>query len=179
MKHTIESLGLEVNQQEQILNFKDKEISVKEYLSIQDKLKLISEVLSNALSEDTEGFYNPVKLEVFADVAIVEAYTNIEYSEEDREDISGLYDKLKSSGLLDLIIEEGIGNPYYYELRIQIENCMKAINSFNNSFYGVIKTIGANRDIVNFDITELQEKLKDPESLKILKEIAPLLGQNL
>jgi hypothetical protein len=34
MKHTIESLGLEVNQHENILNFKDKEISVKEYLPI-------------------------------------------------------------------------------------------------------------------------------------------------
>ena len=56
---------------------------------------------------------------------------------------------------------------------------MRAITTFNNSFYWVIKNIGANKDIVNFDIEELQKKLQDPESLALLKEIAPLLGQNL
>ena len=67
----------------------------------------------------------------------------------------------------------------YDELFFEVEACMRAITTFNNSFYGIIKNIGANRDIVNFDIGELQKKLQDPESLALLKEIAPLLGQNL
>ena len=176
---TLESLGLKVNQEVKILDFNGEKIEVVQYLPIQKKLELISEVLSNALSEDTEGFYNPIKLEVFTAIAAVEAYTNIKFTEEEKEEIPYIYDLLESSGLLKVIIEEGIGDMEYSDLLIQIEACMRAITSFNNSFYGVIKNIGANKDIVNFDIEELQKKLQDPESLALLKEIAPLLGQNI
>ena len=176
---TFESLGLKVNQEVKILDFNGEKIEVLKYLPIQKKLELISEVLSNALSEDTEGYYNPIKLEVFTAIAAVETYTNIEFSEKDKEDIPHLYDLLKTSGLLKLIIAEGIGKLEYDELFFDVGTCMRAITTFNNSFYGIIKNIGANKDIVNFDIEELQKKLQDPESLALLKEIAPLLGQNL
>lgn len=174
-----EAFGLKVNQDVKILDFNGEKIEVVQYLPIQKRLELISEVLSNALSEDTEGYYNPIKLEVFAAIAAVEAYTNIEFSEKDKEDIPHLYDLLKTSDLLRLITVEGIGEMKYSTLLCEIEACMRAITTFNNSFYGIIKNIGANKDIVNFDIEELQKKLQDPESLKLLKEIAPLLGQNL
>ena len=161
---TLKNLGVEtVNQEIITLDFNNEKI----------------EVLSNALSEDTEGFYNPIKLEVFVAIAAIEAYTNIEFTEEEKEDIPRLYDLLKTSGLLGLIAAEGIGETEYSTLLYEIESCMRAINTFNNSFYGVIKNIGANKDIVNFDIEEIQKKLKDPESLALLKEIAPLLGQNV
>lgn len=179
---TFKTLGLKVNQDVKVLEFNGEKIEVVEYLSIQKRLKLISEVLSNALSEDTEGFYNPVKLTVFTAIAAVEAYTNIEFTEEEKEDIPYIYDLLESSGLLKIIIEEGIGEMEYNDLLIQVEACMRSITSFNSSFYGVIKNIGSNKDILNFDVEKIQALLgevKDPESLKLLKEIAPLLGQNL
>ena len=176
---TFESFGLTVDQKVKIFDFNGQKIEVVQYLPIQKKLELISEVLSNALSEDTEGYYNPIKLEVFTAIAAMEAYTNIEFSEKDKEDIPHLYDLLETSNLLKLIITEGIGEMEYGDLLIQVETCMRAITTFNNSFYGIIKNIGANKDIVNFDIEELQKKLQDPESLTLLKEIAPLLGQNL
>lgn len=177
---TLKNLGVEtVNQEIITLDFNNEKIEVLKYLPVQKKLEMISEVLSNALSEDTEGFYNPIKLEVFVAIAAIEAYTNIEFTTEEKEDIPYLYDLLKTSDLLRLITSEGIGEMQYSTLLCEIEACMRAITTFNNSFYGVIKNIGANKDIVNFDIEELQKKLQDPESLALLKEIAPLLGQNL
>ena len=179
---TFETLGLKVNQDVKVLDFNGEKIEVVEYLPIQKRLKLISEALSNALSEDTEGFYNPIKLTVFIAIAAVEAYTNIEFTEEEKEEIPYIYDLLESSGLLKVIIEEGIGEMEYNDLLIQVEACMRSITSFNNSFYGVIKNIGSNKDMLNFDVEKIQALLKeakDPESLKLLKEIAPLLGQNL
>lgn len=176
---TFESLGIKANQEVKHITFNDCDIEVIKYLPIQKRLELISEVLNNALSEDTEGFYNPVKLTVFTAIAAVEAYTNIEFTEEEKEEIPYIYDLLESSGLLRVIIEKGIGDMEYNDLLIQIEVCMRAITNFNNSFYGVIKNIGANKDIVNIDLAELQAKFEDPETLGLLKEIAPLLGQNL
>lgn len=179
---TLESLGIEVNQEVKHITFNNCDIEVVEYLPIQKRLEVISEVLSNALSEDTEGYYNPIKLEVFTAIAAVETYTNIEFSEKDKEDIPHLYDLLKTSGLLKLIIAEGIGGLEYDELLLDVQTCMRAITTFNNSFYGIIKNIGANKDIVNFDVEKIQtllREIKDPESLKLLKEITPLLGQNL
>ena len=179
---TLESLGIEVNQEVKHITFNNCDIEVVKYLPIQKRLKLISEVLSNALSEDTEGFYNPIKLTVFTAIAAVEAYTDIEFTEEEKEEIPYIYDLLESSGLLKVIIEEGIGEMEYNDLLIQVETCMRSITTFNNSFYGVIKNIGSNKDILNFDVEKIQtllREVKDPESLKLLKEIAPLLGQNL
>ena len=115
-----ESFTLRVNQDVKILDFNGEKIEVIQYLPIQKKLELISEVLSNALSEDTEGYYNPIKLEVFTAIAAVEAYTNIEFSEKDKEDIPHLYDLLKTSGLLKLIIAEGIGGLEYDELLLDV-----------------------------------------------------------
>lgn len=91
-----------------VINFQQKEIQVKQYLPILDKIDLVQIALQKA---QEDGIYNDMKLEVFFHMNIIYLYTNIEFNEKDREDEFVLYDKFESSGLLDEIVA-AIGGEY-------------------------------------------------------------------
>ena len=171
-------LQLKQNQDVKTIEFNGQVIEVKRYLPIQTKLQMISNVLNASLSEDTEGFYNPVKIDVFLAIEIIENYTNITFTEKQREDVPKLYDLFNGNGILDMVYE-AIGAVEIMGLRKQTKACVKAIYEYEHSLYGILKAIGDNKEILNLNLEELQKTIKDPVSLKILKEIAPLLGQNV
>ena len=79
-------LGLTKNQEVKIVNWNEQDIEVKQYLPINEKLTLISNVLNNA--HDENNFSNPVKVEVFTALEIMYAYTNINFTEKQKRKIS-------------------------------------------------------------------------------------------
>ena len=83
-------LGLKTNTNIETFEFNEQTIEVKQYLPVNDKLTLISEVINN--SADENNFANPVKVEVYAAIAIIEAYTNITFTDKQKEDITKLYE---------------------------------------------------------------------------------------
>ena len=56
-------LGLKTNNQIKTILFNEQEIEVKQYLPINEKLEMISNVIN--LSADDNNFANPVKVSVF------------------------------------------------------------------------------------------------------------------
>jgi hypothetical protein len=58
----------------------------------------MSTVINN--SADDNNFANPVKTRVFTMLEIMYAYTNINFTEKQKEDPAKLYDILLSSGLI-------------------------------------------------------------------------------
>ena len=81
-------LGLKTNTDIETLEFNEQTIEIKQYLPVNDKLTLISEVINN--SADENNFANPVKVEVYVTIAIIEAYTNITFTDKQKEDIPKL-----------------------------------------------------------------------------------------
>ena len=73
-KLAFSKLGLKVNNQVTNILFDDNNIEIKQYLSINDKLKLISNVINNSIDE--HSFCNPVKVKMFLELGIIEYYTN-------------------------------------------------------------------------------------------------------
>ena len=84
-KLTFTKLGLKTNSDVETLEFNEQIIEVKQYLPVNDKLTLISEVINN--SADENNFANPVKVEVYTTIAIVETYTNITFTDKQKEDV--------------------------------------------------------------------------------------------
>ena len=80
----------------EILKFNGMNIEVKQYLPINDKLRLIGDVIN--LSADENNFSNPVKIDMFTVIEIIEYYTNINFTEKQREDYAKLYDLIFGSG---------------------------------------------------------------------------------
>ena len=99
-KVSLTKLGLKVNQDVKIVDFNEQDIEVKQYLPVNEKLELISNVIN--LSHDDNNFANPVKISIFTTLEIMYAYTNINFTEKQKEDPSKLYDMLISSGLVKL-----------------------------------------------------------------------------
>lgn len=155
------------------LEWNGQQIEIKQYLPINDKLILISNVINSSL--DGNNFYNPLKIELFTMLAIVEAYTNISFTDKQKEDPCKLYDLLESNGLIIAIIN-AIPKEEYETLVETIEEQTKSIYSYNNSIYGILDTISQDYSKLNLDATEIQQKISDPENLTLLKDIMTKLG---
>ena len=101
-KVSLTKLGLKVNQEIKTIEFNEQTIEVKQYLPINDKLELISNVINSA--HDENNFANPVKVSVFTTLEIMYAYTNINFTDKQKEDPTKLYDMLISSGLVSKLL---------------------------------------------------------------------------
>ena len=101
-KVSFTNLKLKINKEVKEITFNNEKVEVLQYLPIEDKYDLIMITLQQA----KEGnIYNPVKLEMYFNLNLVYSYTNISFTEKQREDEVKLYDTWLSSGFLNPIIE--------------------------------------------------------------------------
>ena len=172
-KLAFSKLGLKNNNQVVNINYNEQTIEVKQYISVNDKLKLISNIINNTVDE--HSFCNPVKVKVYLLIGIVENYTNISFTEKQKEDIVKLYDLIQSNSLFDKILE-AIPDEEFNDLLNSTWDSIDAIYTYNNSAMGVIENIGSNYKDMNLDVEEIQQKLANGENVEFLKEILNKLG---
>ena len=96
------SLKLKTNTDTTTVDFNGSKIEILKYLPIEEKYDLISITLQKSL-EDT--LYNPLKVDMYFHLHLIYMYTNLSFTDKQREDESKLYDTLSSNGLIDLILE--------------------------------------------------------------------------
>lgn len=124
------NLKLKVNKDVKEVTFNDSKIDVLQYLPMDEKYDLIMITLQKA---KVNNIYNPVKLEMYFNLNIIYSYTNISFTEKQREDESKLYDALQSSGLLNKIIS-AIPQEEYDELNLFIDTLIEKTESNDKSF---------------------------------------------
>ena len=172
-KVSFTKLGLKKNQDVGILHINEQDIEVKQYLPINEKLELISSVINSAADEN--NFSNPVKENVFLTLEILYHYTNINFTDKQKEDPVKLYDLVVSSGLVnkvtDLIPEEELD-----EVINGVAQSVKAIYTYRNSVLGILESISQDYSALNLDATEIQQKLADPDNMALLKQVLTKLG---
>ena len=155
------------------VEWNEQTIEIKQYLPINDKLVLISNVINSAL--DDNNFYNPLKVELFSMLSILESYTNLSFTEKQKEDPCKLYDLLESNGLINAVIN-AIPEEEYETIVEAIEETIKSIYSYNNSIYGILENVGKDYSNLSLDAAEIQKKIGDPNNLALLKDIMTKLG---
>ena len=172
-KVSLTKLGLKVNQDIKNIEFNEQIIEVKQYLPINEKLELISSVINSAADEN--NFSNPVKENVFLTLEILYHYTNINFTDKQKEDPTKLYDLVVSSGLVnkvtDLIPEEELD-----EVINGVAQSVKAIYTYRNSVLGILESISKDYSNLDLDATEIQQKLADPNNMALLKQVLTKLG---
>ena len=166
-------LGLKPNNEIVNIKFNEQNIEVKQYLPVEEKLELITNVL--VLSHDSNNFSNPIKVQVYTTLEMIDKYTNISFTEKQKENPTKLYDLLNSNGLLEKIID-AVPQIEYDELIHGIYNTIDAVYSYQNSVLGILDTISQDYNNLNLDATEIQKKLADPENMALLKNIMTKLG---
>lgn len=172
-KLSFNKLGLKVNSDIKTVEYgNDLTIEVKQYLPVNDKLKLMGEVLTAAM--DQNNFANPVKRDVFTALAIIEYYTNITFTEKQKEDPTKLYDALCSADLLE-VITSNIPDKELKELYAGIDGIIIAYYQYTNSILGILDNIKQNYSAQEMDISKLLAEINDEKSFDVLKQIAPVM----
>lgn len=166
-------LGLKVDKENEIINWNDQEIEIKQYLPVNEKLELISRIINNS-AEDMK-FYNVGKIEIFTTLEIIFAYTNINFTDKQKEDVCKLYDLFMSSDLMDEIFAH-IPESELDWISDTVKDTIESIYSYQNSVMGILDSINQDYSNLNLDATEIQKKIADPENLELLKSIMTRLG---
>lgn len=117
----------------------DNGISIKilKYLPVNEKYNLINDVL---LKSYENGIYNPIRLDMYFALNLVYKYSNISFTEKQKEDEAKIYDTLQSTGIMDKIIDAIEDDEYnnLYTLLVETEDkyyeYRKTISGMLNDF---------------------------------------------
>lgn len=172
-KVTFTKLGLQKKQEVGVVTFNDQKIEVKLYLPVNEKLKLISDVINS--SADDNNFANPVKIDLFTKLGILDYYTNITFTEKQKEDPAKLYDLFVSNGLMQRIINI-IPEEEVDALEYGVKSCADAVYKYKNSVMGILEAISTDYQGMDMDIEGLYKKLNDKENVEFLGDVLTKLG---
>lgn len=172
-KVSFTKLGLAKNQEVKKVEWGEYIIEVKQYLPINEKLNLISNVINAA--HDENNYSNPVKVDVYTTLEIMYAYTNINFTEKQKEDVTKLYDLIVSSGLYAKVLE-AIPENEHCNLLNAIKKSIDAIYTYQNSIMGILDTITSDYSGLSLEAAEIQKKLAEGNGVEFLKEVMAQLG---
>lgn len=167
-------LGLKKKDEVKTVNINNNIIEVKQYLPINDKLALISRVI-NLSHDSSNNFANPVQVEVIGTIEIIIAYTNLSFTEKQKEDYAKLYDLLEENGITKDLIG-AIPEDEYAFLIDGINDSIEAVYKYQNSILGILETVSQDYSNLELDATKIQEKMANPDNLAMLKDVLTKLG---
>lgn len=173
-KVSFTKLQKEIEKQAITIDFNDEVIEVQQFLPSASKLAFIANVALNSINTDP-NYANQLKIKIYFMMELIVWYTNIEFSQEELENVTLIYDNMVSSGLMEKIISnipENEKKELWDGITLTIENIYK----YQNSALGILSAIQDKYDFTSLDLAKLQEQIKNPENLQLLKEVSSHLG---
>lgn len=149
------------------------EVEIKQYLPIQDKLGLISEVISNSM--DQNNFNNTLKQDVCFVIAVIEYYTNISFTAKQKENIPKLYDGIWYNKIYQQI-EENIPKEEMKQLKDGLKQIHENFYKYQTSALGIMESITKDYGETNLEATDIYNKIADPNNMELLKSILEKIG---
>lgn len=137
MKVSYANMKLKVDKAVDTFNFEGNDIEVLKYLPIEDKYDLITITLQKSMEN---GIYHPLKLDIFFHLHLVYMYTNLSFTDKQREDELKLYDCLKSSGFIYQFMNTLNDDEYEY-LYNMMENTITDYMTYKISSAAVIQSV--------------------------------------
>lgn len=175
-KITYSSLKLKAQEELKTFTIEDKEIEVKQYLPIEDKIDLIDITL---LKAKEDKIYNPIKIDMFFHLHLVYLYTNITFTEKQKEDEYKLYDILSTNNIITSVLENipEIEYETLFELmqeRIEVEMDYKttAAAMIENILEQLPRSASAAAEILdNIDISSMDNVIAFAKTLNADRDI--------
>ena len=161
MKVSYANMKLKTNTAVNTFQFCGQKIEVLKYLPASDKYDLVMITLQKSLEGN---IYNEFKLNLYFELNLVYMYTNISFTEKQREDEFKLYDTLRSNGFFESFYE-ALDDKEYEELFDQIAELKSTMEKSKGSVAGVIANIiedlpvnaeAAAKIVENFDPSQFQ-----------------------
>lgn len=151
-------------------------IDVLKYLPISDKNDLIEVALQKA---EQNGNYNDVALEMYFNLNLIYLYTNISFTDKQKEDESELYDKLQCSGLIDAVITN-MDQDEYSQLLEYLEKTKENRLVYGNSAAAVLRSFIQDLPSQMSQAVDILNNIKPEqfEEARRLAQIADKTGMN-
>lgn len=165
------NLKLKTKEDVKNVKYQDLDIEVLQYLPIENKNSIVQLTLQN--SKTSQGEYDMIMIDMLFHVYLIYLYTNINFTEKQKENPSKIYDSFKSTGLLDEIIL-AIPEEEYEELFNYLEETLESSINYRYSLYGSVSGIineltsntqGAINAINQFDPSQFQNVLDFAKSV--------------
>jgi hypothetical protein len=156
------SLKLKLKDEVKIIKIGEKEIEVKQYLPSADKNAILEIAMQKA---DAGTILNTYALDALFHLYIVFKYTNLTFTDNQKEDLFKLYDILESNGIIDMIVV-AIPKEEYNVLRDNLLDMIKVYNKYRNSARALVEQFSAfapntaeklNEEIQKFDVNKLEQ----------------------
>lgn len=167
MKVSYANMKLKVNTEVKTFEFGGQKVEVLQYLPAQDKYDLLMITLQKSLEN---GMYNEFKLNLYFELNLVYLYTNISFTEKQREDELKLYDTLKSNGFFELFFQ-AMNEDEYNELFAQLNSIKDASSANRLSVAAVINQLIDNLPANAETAAKIVESF-DPKQFKAVVDFA-------
>lgn len=172
-------LNLKVDKSVNTFNFEGKDIEVLKYLDMESKYDLVMITLQKA---EENGTYNPIKIDMYFHLHLIYMYTNLSFTDKQKENEPKIYDALKSSGFLDEFIDTISSDEYDYLFQMMndtIDNYMNYRNTAGAVLQSIIQDLPRNAqaaaDIVNnFDKSKYQEVIEFAQAANGGRNLSPI-----
>lgn len=152
----------------------EQTIEVKQYLPVEQRIELAKQVIQQVIDFNND-FLNEFVFHVYMDLAIVFNYTNLTFTDKQKEDLYKLYDLLAGSGFI-VELKKQVDCNQTDDLEVYIYETLNSYYKYRNSVYGIMDSMNQNYSNLNLDINQLQDKISNPESLSTLKDVLTKLG---
>lgn len=148
-------------------------VEVLKYLPINEKYNLIEITLQKAYEN---GIYNPVKLEKYFSLNLIYLYSNISFTDKQREDEDKLYDTLQSNGIIDKIVD-AIDDDEYNDIYTMLVETEDKYTSYRKTIAGILNEL-SNTVTQNADqLKEISENFS-PDKFKNVIDFAQAANGN-
>ena len=161
------NLKLKLNNEINTFDFNGNKIEVLKYLPLEDKCSLINLALQSA----REGsIYNSAKLEAYFHLYILMMYTNINFTDKQKEDKVKLYDILKSNCLINAVLAAMEEDEYNYLLDC-LNQQEEDIYNYKHSINGLVAEVIEQLPIKAEEMQKIVDNF-DPEKFKNVLDFA-------
>ena len=166
-------LGLKMPNDVQTFKYKDLDIEVKQYLPVEEQLQMIAAAINETVSTDANKFLNVIKLRMYLSLEIVFHYTNLTFTDKQKENLPKLYDLLASNNFFDKLFDyvPSVGSIFQIA-----EELGDRIYAYNNSAYGILDNVSKDYSDLSLDIDKLRSDMANAENLDIVKQVVTKLS---
>jgi uncharacterized tellurite resistance protein B-like protein len=167
-------LGLSLNQEVKTIDYNEQTIEVRQYLPADEKLGLVRTVVQAAVDENST-YLNALNVDLMLDLAVVNCYTNISFTDKQKENPAKLHDLLGSTGLLAQI-KDNIPNDEVEHLACVVYDTLQSFYKYRNSMIGMMEAIQNDYSDLDEQAKNIQATLGNPDNIALLRQITGQLG---
>ena len=156
------NMKLKMNESVKEVQLGETKIEVKQYLPVEEKYSFLNIVLQNSLEND---IYHPVKVDMYFHLYLVYLYTNINFTDKQKEDESKLFDVLLTNGIIEGVITS-MPEAEYNMLVNLLNQMIEKNEKYRTTFAGIVgkfindlpaQADAAMKIVENFDPNKFQE----------------------